>query len=84
MTPPNRPTWSKLAGVVAQCQGCGWTAATVNGLALAAIHHDQTGHVVRIELTTNVVYGDADKAARDTGQTTLEDHLAPADQGGPT
>lgn len=83
MTPPRRVTTTETERVAATCATCGFAADKVNGLALAALHHDRTGHEVRIELVTIVVYGDREHTLRASGQTSLEDHLPPADQGGP-
>ena len=46
----------------AHCYGCDWEYAnSKNGLAMAAQHHDRTGHEVRVEIVNIVYYGDRDE-----------------------
>jgi hypothetical protein len=57
---PARPTRSGVIHSEAACQDdeCGWKAGQYrNALALAALHHDRTGHEVRIEHCLLVIYG---------------------------
>jgi hypothetical protein len=72
MTERKRPTASALTNVAASCEVCSWGADTVNALALAARHHDATGHQVTTSITRLVVYGD-DVTPEELGQTTLEE-----------
>lgn len=42
---------------------CGWEAYGVNGLGIAAQHHDRTGHTVNVGVTGSVTYAsEADDA----------------------
>lgn len=66
----------KRAGVLsseAQCANCGWADGRKGALGRAALHHDRTGHEVRIETTTVVVYGDRAAALEAQGQARLGD-----------
>lgn len=38
---------------------CGWRKEGVNALALAALHHDKSGHPTRTEKTQTILYGEA-------------------------
>jgi hypothetical protein len=43
---------------MAECQDCGWQGSNYkNALALAAQHHDRTGHTVLWEQLISGVYG---------------------------
>ncbi len=47
------------------CRNCGWETEGANGLAIAAQHHDRTGHSVDAEVSGNVSYlSDEDHATR--------------------
>lgn len=66
----------KRAGVLntaAECANCGWTDASKGALGRAALHHDRTGHEVKVETTTLVVYGDRTAALEAQGQERLGD-----------
>lgn len=54
MARATRAGWVACRG---SCDGCAaeWTAR--NAQALAALHHDRTGHVTRVEKVLAVVYG---------------------------
>ncbi len=55
----SRKTKSGCIACVANCRDCDWEYEShKNGLALAAQHHDRTGHVVNIEITNYVTYGE--------------------------
>jgi hypothetical protein len=58
-----------LEDVQAECLACRWTATSRNAQAIAAKHHDATGHAVRVSKSETVVYGDASAPA--AGQTSL-------------
>lgn len=53
-----RPTTVRNLPSLAMCQVCGWTKDAPNALALAAIHHDRTGHIVMTQVTRIVTYGE--------------------------
>lgn len=58
----------------AVCEGCDFTVEHRGALGSAAIHHDATGHVIRVEVNDVVTYGDqasANAALEAAGQTTL-------------
>ncbi len=64
-----RVTYTACAEQAAFCQECDWKYSNrKNGLALAARHHDATGHRVNIDITNLVSYGEDpdDKHPRDT------------------
>lgn len=66
----------KRAGVErvgAECANCGWTDGGKGALGRAALHHDRSGHEVRVETVTVVVYGDRAAALEEQGQQTLGD-----------
>lgn len=67
----------------AECEGCQWTDTAPGALGRAAQHHDRTGHVIRIELTRTVTYGDQDEALRAAGQTTMLDRVIYGDEDQP-
>lgn len=72
--PDRRPTASTLTDVLAECRACNWEARTVNALALAAQHHDRTGHPTATSITRLVIYGtagDLDRAREAAGQETM-------------
>ena len=55
----SRVTYVGCADQCAFCQECDWQYANrKNGLALAAIHHDQTGHRVNVDIYNTVSYGE--------------------------
>lgn len=58
MARDKRPTTLGKANYEAQCMACEWSRDGVNGLALAAIHHDKTGHLVEVRKTQSIFYGD--------------------------
>ncbi|MCK9249986.1 MAG: hypothetical protein M0P31_13565 [Solirubrobacteraceae bacterium] len=60
----------------AACGRCPWTATTANALAIAALHHDRTGHPVHVDLHRRVTYGDS--AADAPGQESLTAQLEEA------
>jgi hypothetical protein len=66
-----RETRTGLAHVGAECDGCGWSSTARNAMGNAARHHDATGHTVRVEQVTVVIYGNPN--APIPGQTRLED-----------
>lgn len=66
-----RPRSTTQHPPVAECQGCAWQDDARGALGRAAQHHDRTGHVVRIETTTVITYGDPDSAARAAGQLAM-------------
>ena len=70
-----RPT-HRSRDIVAGCFICKgtapiWTAA--NAQALAAKHHDATGHQTWCDIVMSIRYGEAD---RDDRQTDIEDAIA--------
>lgn len=48
---------AKVLSAKAECQQCHWRADAKNAQALAAQHHDRSGHRVRVETTTRIDYG---------------------------
>lgn len=48
------------------CQDCGWAPGdSKNGLGIAALHHDKTGHTVNVDVEGGVTYAsDADHTAK--------------------
>lgn len=69
-----RQMTSRLTAVDAVCQACTWAASSINALALAAIHHDSTGHPVTTTVTRVVQYGtehDLNVARETAGQARL-------------
>lgn len=56
----------------AECQGCAWQDAAAGALGRAALHHDRSGHQVRIVVERIVTYGNRDAMLLEQGQTTLE------------
>jgi len=53
-----RETRTGCVHCVAICKDCGWEYQNhKNGLALAAQHHDRTGHTVHVEIGNVVIYG---------------------------
>ena len=58
-----RNTWRHFMYNV-QCQGCGFNTRGVNGLGLAAQHHDRTGHTISIDVTGSVQYASDEDHAR--------------------
>ena len=63
-----RVTYTSCVDQCAFCQECGWQYSNrANGLALAAKHHDKTGHRVNIDIYNLVCYGEKPTVApRDT------------------
>ncbi len=55
-----RAYWSTQPDFIAQCRepGCGWEGYERNAQGLAAQHHDRTGHVVRVERSYAIIYGE--------------------------
>lgn len=51
-----RARWQTKPDMVAECEDCDWECGQ-NGQGSAALHHDRTGHVVRVEVTRVIVYG---------------------------
>lgn len=45
-----------LLAVFVACEDCGWACESRNGAGLAAQHAHRTGHTVRVEQTTIVIY----------------------------
>lgn len=62
-----------VARVVAECGNCAWADSSKGALGRAALHHDRSGHEVRVETVTVVVYGDRAAALEEQGQQTLGD-----------
>ncbi len=56
--PDARAYWRTRFNYTAECQGCDWWADGANGQGIAAQHHDRTGHVVRVEVTRTIYYGE--------------------------
>jgi hypothetical protein len=52
-----RPTKTARVSALANCQACKWESESRNGLALAARHHDRTGHPTTTEVVTVIWYG---------------------------
>ncbi|WP_257575645.1 hypothetical protein [Sphingomonas sanguinis] len=74
---PTVSTHTATAGcVTCHGQGTGWTGA--NALALAARHHDATGHATWCDTHLSVRYGNAQLDAR---QIDIEDAIREADHG---
>lgn len=57
----SRKTRTGLVGAIGHCRECSWNQESKNTLALAAQHHDRTGHEVSVEITRVVIYGGKDK-----------------------
>lgn len=53
-----RRTSTGKAPDVVNCRGCDWHYEGMNGLGLAAQHHDRTGHTVDVDTFGFVTYGD--------------------------
>ena len=54
----SRVTFTGCLDQIAECEACDWQYSNPkNGLALAAQHHDKTGHVVCIAIYNHVRYG---------------------------
>lgn len=54
-----RARWRTKPDFIAQCEdGCGFEQYARNAQALAAQHHDKTGHKVRVEVSYAVIYGE--------------------------
>jgi len=64
----SRPTRTGCIAMHVECQGCDWTYDNhKNGLALAALHHDRTGHLVYVDIYNMVIYGEK-KEKKDGGK----------------
>lgn len=50
----------------AECQDCGKRWQTKNAQAVAARHHDSTGHRVAVNIQTYICYGDTKGRKKDT------------------
>lgn len=48
--------------ILADCLHCEWQNTARNALSTGALHHDATGHAVRIEVHRLVVYGNPSAA----------------------
>jgi hypothetical protein len=48
---------SRLLSIYGSCDECDWTSTRRNAQGVAALHHDRTGHRVRVRQTRMVVYG---------------------------
>ena len=65
-----RTTYTGVTGVMAGCDVChgvgiaGWLAC--NALAVAARHHDATGHPTRADQTISVNYGERQEVEEPT------------------
>lgn len=58
-------TFSGVVHCIATCDepGCGWECQNyINGLGQAKIHHNRTGHTVRAEIASGVLYTLEDSA----------------------
>ncbi|MGW8136884.1 hypothetical protein ACWGNZ_14890 [Sphingomonas zeae] len=74
---PTVSTQTATAGcITCHGQGTGWTGA--NALALAARHHDATGHPTWCDTHLSVRYG---TTAHDDRQTDIEDAIREAGRG---
>ena len=66
---------ARVQDIAAECRGCHWRANSANTLAIAAQHHDATGHEVQVVQTIVVVYG-RQPTPEELGQTTFVDQGA--------
>ena len=48
----------------ASCEDCAWRLESRNGLAAAAVHHDQSGHTVHVMAGGSVTYPSLEYADR--------------------
>ncbi len=64
----DRDTWTSYM-CQSGCNVCGKHWHTKNALALAAIHHDKTGHPTWAELATTVCYGASCEDQRESDST---------------
>lgn len=53
-----RAYWRTKPDYIVECQGCQFEQFGRNALGLAAQHHDRTGHVVRVETSLAIYYGE--------------------------
>lgn len=53
-----RPTSTSTVSAVAECMACSTRYSGANALALAARHHDATGHAIATVVERRIVYGD--------------------------
>lgn len=62
MASPKRQTKTESLDSVAECVECTFRSKSRGALGSAAIHHDKTGHCVRIAVGRLVTFGDEEKA----------------------
>lgn len=53
-----RAYWTTKPDMIAQCQDCPWTNYNRGAQGLSAQHHDRTGHVVCVEVSRAIYYGE--------------------------
>lgn len=53
----SRPTRTELVSVHARCERCAISLDAKNAQALAAKHHDKTGHTIKVRRVEEIVYG---------------------------
>lgn len=63
---------SSSSTTLAECEGCDWRDERAGATGRAALHHDRTGHEVRIERTTVIRYGNREATLAAQGQERLD------------
>lgn len=57
--------WRTHWNFLAICDECDWNVDAKNGLGLAAKHCRATGHLVRVEQTRTLIYGEERPGAKE-------------------